>query len=460
MQNISEEKGQLLMISSSPKQEQQSFLYQGLKEMLNPKDPLYRLTEKLPWEDIEKAFTKYYVDFGRPAKPIRLMVSLLLLKQMYNLGDETVIEQWVQNPYWQYFSGEKEFRWKFPLEPSDFVHFRKRIGEEGISKILEISILLHGKEAMEKEVVVDTTVQEKNITFPTDTKLHKRIIEQTRKIAEAEGIEQRQSYKRTVKKLMMTQRFRNHPKNKKKALKAERKLKTIAGRMLREIERNLTAEQKQKYESKLAIYNKILSQKKSDKEKIYSIHEPKVYCISKGKEHKKYEFGAKASIVITKNSGIIVGAYSLENNAYDGHTLPKALDQCEQLRDLRPAVAIVDRGYKGKTRIGETEILLPKPPKKATSNYEKKKARGRFRRRASIEPLIGHLKTDNRAARNYLKGVVGDTINIMLAAAAFNFRKWMRKMKNFFGVFYKRFVIHIFRFLESVLSTPNPKMTS
>lgn len=459
MQNNTQKKGSTLMKSNSPNHDQQSFLYQGLKEILNPKEPLYQLSEKIPWEDLEKAFTKYYIDFGRPAKPIRLMVSLMLLKQMYNLGDETVIAHWVQNPYWQYFSGEKTFQWKFPVEPSDMVHFRKRIGEEGINKILEISISIHGKAAMEREVVIDTTVQEKNITFPTDIKLHKRIIEQCRKITEAEGIEQRQSYKRTVKKLIMAQRFRNHPLNKKKALQAERKLKTIAGRMVREIERKLTLGQKEKYVSSIDIYNKILRQKRSDTEKIYSIHEPNVYCISKGKEHKRYEFGSKASLVITKNSGIIVGAYSLEKNEYDGHTLPKALDQCEQLRGSRPTVAIADRGYKGSSRIGETEIHIPKPPKKAISEYEKKKARLRFRRRAAIEPVIGHLKTDNRLSRNFLKGVIGDQINVMLAAAAFNLRKWMRKAETFFSSFYKSIEQRIFRFLESVLSTPNLIMT-
>jgi len=422
------------MKSNSPDQKQISFLYQELKEILNPKEPLYQLSEKIPWEEIEKEFEKYYVNFGRPAKPIRLMVSLLILKQIYNLGDETVVEQWVQNPYWQYFSGEREFQWKMPLEPSDFVHFRKRIGKQAVQKILQISIELHGKQAMEKEVVIDTTVQEKNITFPTDVKFHKKIIDQCRKIAKAEGFKQRQSYKRTAKKLVMAQRFRNHPKNKKKANAAARKLKTIAGRVVREFDRELPSGRRDKYERTIEIFKEILSQKKSDKEKIYSIHEPEVYCISKGKEHKKYEFGAKASIVQTKNSGIIVGAYSLEKNQYDGHTLPDALEQCAELRGSRPKVAIVDRGYRGK-KIGETEILLPKPPKKDTSEYQKRKARQRFRRRAAIEPVIGHLKTDYRLDRNYLKGVAGDSINLMLAAAAFNFRKLMRKLKNFFGFF-------------------------
>ena len=457
MQKTSQRK--TVMKGKSPDHSQQNFLYQGLKELLNPKEPLYQLSEKIVWEEIEKAFTKYYVDFGRPAKPVRLMVSLMLLKQIYNLGDETVIAQWVQNPYWQYFSGEKTFQWKFPVEPSDMVHFRKRIGEEGVKKILEISISIHGKAAMEKEVVVDTTVQEKNITFPTDVKLYRRIIEQCRKIAEEEKVEQRQSYKRTVKKLLMAQRFRNHPKNKKKAIQAERKLKTIAGRLVRELERKITSELKEKYEAKLKIFNRILSQKKTDKEKIYSIHEPEVYCVSKGKEHKKYEFGSKASIVLTKKSGIIVGAYSLEKNEYDGHTLPKALEQCEQLRGVRPSLAIADRGYKGKTRIGETEVLIPKPPKKSISEYEKKKVRGRFRRRASIEPVIGHLKTDNRLSRNFLKGIAGDQINVMLAASAFNLKKWMRKAETFFVSFSKNVEQIIFRFWESAMLTSNLKIT-
>ena len=424
------------MKGNSPEKGQNSFLYQGLKELLNPKEPLYQLSEKIPWEEIEKEFGKYYVDFGRPSKPIRLMVSLLLLKQIHNLGDETVVRGWVQNPYWQYFSGEREFQWKFPVEPSDLVHFRKRIGEEGVKRILKISIELHGKSSMEREVLVDTTVQEKNITFPTDVKLYKKIIDGCRKISKEAGISQRQSYKRVEKRLLLSQRNRNHPKNKKKALSSARKLKTIAGRVVREIERKLPKEKQWEYTEKLEIFNRILRQKKDDKQKVYSIHEPEVKCISKGKDYKRYEFGSKASIVLTKKSGIIIGAISC-GNQYDGHTLPSALEQCEELRGSRPKVAIVDRGYRWKNKIGETEIHWPKPPVKRTTQYQKKKARQRFRRRASIEPVIGHLKSDNRLGRNFLKGTKGDTINLMLAAAAFNFRKWMRKQQSLFVFLWK-----------------------
>jgi len=153
--------------------------------------------------------------------------------------------------------------------------------------------------------------------------------------------------------------------------------------------------------------------------------------VSKGKDHKKYEFGAKASIVLTKNSGIIVGALHIPENKYDGHTLPEALEQTEELIGKRPKVAICDRGYRGTSRVGDTQIVIPKPPGKRTSDYEKRKARKRFRRRAGIEPIIGHLKSDYRLARNYPKGSLGDAINLMLAASAFNFKKLMKQLLDF-----------------------------
>lgn len=419
------------MKGKSPDSSQLSLLPQRLEELVNPRHPLYKLSKRIPWDDIEKHFSDLYHQSGRPAKPIRLMVSLLILKQLYNLSDELIVERWVENPYYQFFSGETVFQWEFPCHPTDLVYFRKRIGKKGVEKILKVSIDLHGKNAKESEVLVDTTVQEKNITFPTDTKLYKRVIEHCVSIAKKESIDLRQSYKRTTKKLMLAQRFRNHPKNKKKALSAQRKLKTIAGRLVRELERKLPAASILKYANEIDIYQRILNQDKKSKNKIYSIHEPKVYCISKGKDHKKYEFGSKASIVMTKNSGIIIGAVSFPNNIYDGHTLPEALRQSKELVGRRAKVAICDRGYRGKRIVDGTTIEIPKKPHNRASAYEKRKARKRFRKRAGIEPIIGHLKSDFRLLRNFLKGSVGDSINLMLAAAAFNFKKLMRQLLEY-----------------------------
>lgn len=428
------------MKSNSPNQNQSTFFYQGLKEILNPKEPLYQLSDKIPWGGIEKEFEKYYVNFGRPAKPVRLMVSLLLLKQIYNLGDETVVESWVQNPYWQYFSGYTMFQWKFPIEPTDLVHFRERIGKKGIEKIFKISIDLHGKKSKEKEVVIDTTVQEKNITYPTDVKLHKKIIDKCVKIALEEDVELRQSYRRISKQLVIDQRGNRSKKGKTKARKSAKKLKTIAGRLTRELRRKLTKELLQRYEEEIKLFEKVLSQQKGDNNKIYSLHEPKVYCMSKGKAHKRFEFGSKVSIVLTKNSGIAVGAYNFEENIYDGHTLPEVLEQIKRLTEKEPKVAIVDRGYRGVSKVGNTEILKPKRPKKKATPYEKTKARKRFRRRAAIEPVIGHLKQDFRLSRNFLKGTQGDVVNVLLAAAAYNLTKWMRiESKKIFRFVLSRF---------------------
>ena len=414
------------MQSSSPDPSQLQFLAPGLKEMLNPKEPLYQLAERFPWAQLEAHFGPLYAPVGRPAKPVRLMVALLLLKQLHDLGDETVVAQWVHNPYWQYLSGESVFQWKPPIEPTDLVHFRQRIGEDGMQAILALSIRLHGKAAQEKEVVIDTTVQEKNITFPTDTKLRHRIIQRCGKLAHREGVQLRQSYRRVAKKLLLAQRWRRHPKHAKKARAAARKLKTIAGRLVRELRRKLSAAALEKHGKDLALYERVLTQQRTDHDKVYSLHEPQVYCVAKGKEAKQYEFGAKASVVLTKRSAVIVGAMSLPENQYDGHTLPSALAQTEVLVGRRPAVGIVDRGYRGTKQVGTTVIVTPTVLPKGASAYARQSMRRRFRRRAAIEPVIGHLKSDFRLARNYLKGSAGDSVNLLLAATAFNVRKWLR----------------------------------
>ncbi len=434
----------------------QTTLFQSLKDLLNPEDSLYKLSNKLPWDKLEKEFAPLYSKIGRPSKPVRLMVSLLLLKQIYNLGDETVVEAWVHNPYWQYFSGFTTFQWNFPIEPTDLVHFRKRIGEEGLEKIFKLSIDLHGKSSLEKEVVIDTTVQEKNITYPTDVKLHKKIIDKCVKISNSENIVLRQSYKRISKQLVIDQRGNRSSKGKAKAKKSARKLKTIAGRLIRELRRKLSEELLSKHEEDLRLFERVLTQKKGDKNKIYSLHEPKVYCMSKGKPHKRFEFGSKVSITLTKNSGVAVGALNFEENIYDGHTLPEVLEQTKRLTGKDPKVAIVDRGYRGVSTVGKTEIIRPKNPKKNATPYEKTKARKRFRRRAGIEPIIGHLKQDFRLSRNYLKGTKGDMANVLLSATAYNLKKWMnRESKKLTLLIYSKISV-FFQFIEKQKNiTPN-----
>jgi len=422
---------------SKKKDTTQRSMFFGLEDTLNQKHPMYILANKVNWQLFEDSFTSLYCsDNGRPGKAIRLMVGLLILKHLRNISDESVVEQWSENVYYQYFCGQKEFMPVEPCEASELVHFRHRIGESGIELILKESIRINGNDSHDSTASIDTTVQEKNITFPTDSKLHRKIIDKCRKIAEKENLPIRQSYTRTLKKLSFDQRFRNHPRNKWKARKADRKEKTIAGRLVRELERNLLPNSR--YESQIDLFKRILSQKKNDNNKIYSVHEPEVQCISKGKEHKKYEFGNKVSIIYTQTTGVIIGAMGFRN-PYDGHTVEPALEQTERLLGKRTIKTLIgDRGYKGKRQINDTTIEIPKPfSDKKQSQYRQNKLKKQFRRRAAIEPINGHLKTDHRLNRNFYKGITGDNINIMLAAAAFNFKRMMNKWKSSFWLQFK-----------------------
>ena len=427
------------MKGKTPDPQDRSLFQPRLSELLNPRHDLYRLAETAKWDFFESEFSQLYRGTGRPAKPIRLMVGLLMLKQLFQVSDEEVCKQWVQNPYWQFFCGETFFQWKLPCDPTDLVYFRKRIGEAGVEKIFQFSIHLHGKDALETEVVTDTTVMEKNISFPTDTKLQMKIIKSCVRIAEKEGVPLRQKYSRVIKRHLLNLRFKNHPKNKAKASKSQRQIKTIAGRLVRELSRKLKDEKYEKHAEHLERYAKILKQKKKDKNKIYSTHEPEVYCISKGKEHRPYEFGTKASIVLTKTTGVIVGAMNAKNR-YDGHVLEDAVRQIEKLMGKKPKAIIGDRGYRGLKAVLGVSVEIPGVPKKKDTAYQKQKKRFQFKRRAAIEPVISHLKFDYGLKRCFLKGSSGDQINILMACAAYNIRSFLKKTRTWV----KFFLFHLF----------------
>jgi len=399
-------------------------LFGGLCDQLNQKHPMYQLANTIDWSLFDEAFKQHYSEkMGKPAKPIRLMVSLLILKYLRNLSDENLVEQWSENIYFQYFSGEQHFQPNIPCVPTELVMFRGRVGEAGMELILKESIRVNKppKDGDENIVVsVDTTVQEKNITYPTDDKLYKKIIVKCLAIAEKEAIDLRQSYTQTVKHLSHLQRFKNTKKGSRAARKANKKIKIIAGRLVREIGRKLPLERVDIYLPDLKIYQRVLNQKRTDSNKIYSLHEPEVKCYSKGKEHKKFEFGSKASILVDQGTGIIMGAMNFTETLHDSKTIPKVLEQYERLNGRQVNEVFVDRGYMGIKKYKRAIIYVPTPNKNITKAQRKKHSK-----RASIEPIIGHLKKDYRLCRNYLKGIAGDNINVMLAAAAMNFKRVM-----------------------------------
>jgi len=409
-------------------EESAQLFQQDLEHLLDQRQSLYKLANRLPWEALEKEFESYYSEIGRPALPTRLMAGLLLLKQLENLSDERVCEAWSRDPYMQYFCGESHFQWKLPCEPSELVHFRHRIGQEGVDKIFKMTVMLHSnKVEEEQELVADTTVQEANVKFPTDTRLHVDCIENLWKMGKEESTQWRRSYVRTVPYLLSRLRTRSNRLVKERR-KCRRKLKTIAGRLLRDFKRNLREEKTESHAQDLALIGRVLSQKRHDKNKIYSLHDPEVLCIAKGKVHKKYEFGRKASVVMLRDSGVIVSAISFKENIYDGNTLESALDQSLTMTGKTFASMLVDKGYRGRKNVKGTEIIIPKKPSKKLNAYHRKKQRKRNGRRAAIEPVIGHLKSDYRMTRCFLKGAEGSGLNLVLAASAWNLKKWMREV--------------------------------
>lgn len=404
-----------------------------LEQILDHSHPLYRLAGQIQWSVFEEAFGSLYVeDNGRPGLPIRLMVGLHYLKHAFNESDESVVAKLLENPYWQYFCGFEYFQHRLPLDPSSMTRWRQRIGPEGMKKMLGETLETAKRGNLLKEqhmdrVNVDTTVQEKAIAFPTDARLYDKARRALVRAAEERGVKLRQSYPRLGKRALLMQGRYAHARQMKRAKRETRKLKTYLGRVIRDIRRK-----QPKPDKELAILlhraERIHKQKRNDKNKLYSMHAPEVECIAKGKAHKKYEFGCKVSVASTSKDNWIVGVEALHDNPYDGHTIKGALEQIKRLTGWEAETAYCDRGYQGNPKkLDETNIHVCRGRKKSMTRTVWKWVK----RRAAIEPIIGHLKSDNRMERNHLKGIDGDRINALLAGCGFNIRKLLRELFGF-----------------------------
>lgn len=395
--------------------------------LCNEAHPFLRLSRVIDWPQFDQSFGGFYSEGqGRPAKPTRLMVGLHYLKHAFDLSDEEVVRQWVENPYWQYFCGGEYFEHELPINPSLMTKWRNRLKSEGMEKLLEETIRSGlrtktlRKGSLEK-VNVDTTVQEKAVTFPTDAKLYYRMLMKLVRTARSAGVELRQSYTRLAKRSLIMQGRYAHARQMKRAKREIKKLRLYLGRVLRDIGRKTAGREAsaEVFAPMLAMAERLFKQKRDDKNKLYSLHAPEVECIAKGKAHKKYEFGCKVSVATTSKDNFVVGMQAFHGNPYDGHTLGAAVEQAERLAEFEAKELFVDLGYRGHDYEGSATVHIARRGMRKV----KPSLRRWLKRRSAIEPVIGHMKNDGRLGRNYLSGVEGDKINAILCGAGHNIRK-------------------------------------
>jgi IS5 family transposase len=390
----------------------------------------------IDWEFFDEAYDAFYSEEGRPGIATRMMVGLHILKHMFDLSDEEVCERWVYDPYFQYFCGETYFQHALPIDRSSMTRWRDRIGPEGLEKVFQESLgVAHRTGALRtkdlKRVTVDTTVQEKAIAFPTDAKLIHRARERLVRLAREHGVPLRQSYARVGKRALIMQGRYRHAKQHKRANKAMRKLKTYLGRTIRDIRRKTAHDEgfRDAFRRPLWLAERVLTQKRRDPyPKVYSLHAPEVECIGKGKAHKPYEFGCKVSVATTNarapGGQFVTHMKAFHGNPYDGHTLKEVIAEMEDWTGIEVERIYLDKGYQGHNYPNKFKVYKSGQKRGITPTIKKE-----LRRRSAIEAVIGHMKTDGRLGRNFLKGRVGDKINAILVGAGYNYRlvlKWLR----------------------------------
>jgi IS5 family transposase len=407
-----------------------------LDQIIDMGHPLVRLARTIDWGFLEATFGAVYEDgAGRPPLPTRLMAGLAILKHTYDLSDEVVCELWLENPYYQYFCGEEFFQHRLPFDRSSMTHWRNRMGAERLQALLQESLAAATRSGAIKpadlaRAVVDTTVQPKNVTFPTDAKLVNRAREKLVTLAKKLGVELRQSYVRVGKIALVKHQRYAHARQFDRAGKALRKLKTYLGRVIRDIARKIDGEPplETAFASLLSLARRVRDQQRGQRgPKVYSLHAPEVECIGKGKPHKPYEFGVKVSVATTlkrcKGGQFVTHVQALPGNPYDGHTLARVIPAIEALLGNTIERLHTDAGYRGHNAPPEYKfkVYTAKQKRRVTPQIKRE-----MRRRSAIEPVIGHLKSEHRMDRNYLAGRHGDASNAILAAVGYNFRRLIR----------------------------------
>jgi transposase, IS5 family len=419
-----------------------------LDQIIDMRHELVKLAQAIDWRFLESCFGEVYSDGpGMPPLPTRLMAGLAILKHTFNLSDEELCARWIENPYFQYLCGEEFFCHKLPFDRSSMTRWRQRMGEEKITALLQESLSVAVKTGAMKpsdtrRVVVDTTVQPKSVMFPTDAKLINRAREKLVKLARKYGLDLRQSYARVGKFALIKHQRYAHAKQFKRANKALRTLRTYLGRTIRDITRKIAGEKsglKPFFAKLLHLAGRVLEQNRHQRgPKVYSLHAPEVECIGKGKPHRPYEFGVKVSVATTlkrsKGGQFALHAKALPGNPYDGHTLGQIIPDMETQIGAELERILADAGYKGHNAplSHKFKVYTQGQKRRVTPSIKRE-----MKRRAAVEPVIGHIKAEHRMDRNYLFYSTGDAINAVLAAAGYNFSlllNWLRLLLRLFLV--------------------------
>ena len=420
---------------SKPRDERQKDLFRpALNQIIDMGHPLVRLAGEIDWEFLEQRFAAVCeAGPGQPPLPVRLIAGLFILKHTHSLSDEALCARWLENPYYQYFCGEQTFRHELSFERSSMSRWRARLGEENLAGLLQESLsVAHKTGAIEtkdlERVAVDTTVQSKAIAHPTDARLLYRAIEKLVVLAKREGVVLRQSYLRVAKRAAIMVGRYTHAHQFKRARRMLKFLRTRLGRLIRDIARKIDGDAalEARFVPLLSLATRVRQQDQRQRgRKVYSLHAPEVECIAKGKARAPYEFGCKVSVAtpVTSPKGgqFVLHAKALHGNPYDGHTLGPVVAGLEALTGIETRRIHVDKGYRGLNHPHKFRVWISGQVRRVTASIRRE-----MRRRAAVEPVIGHLKAEHRMGRNYLKGPEGDRINAVLAAAGYNFSLLLR----------------------------------
>ena len=463
------------------------FFRARLDQMIDLRHPLAVLANRLPWAQIESALAPAFArknrrgqvvagsdlfgtslqiagigisTAGRPRLPIRLMTALLYLKHAFNLSDEELVARWSENVVWQYFSGQEYYTPELPCDATQIGRFRTAIGEAGVEELLKATIdtavqTRAVRPAEFERIIVDTTVQEKAIAHPVDSRLLDIARAKVVQAARRAGITLKQTFSKESKALRRKAGGYAHAKQFKRLRRTVKRQRTILGIVLREVQRklptatSLCAATLSRLNTLLERAERIRIQQRKDKDKLYALHAPEAECIGKGKARKPYEFGVKASIAVTHKSGLMVGARTFPDNPYDGHTLSAQLEQTGILLEdvgRRPKEVVVDLGYRGVDRDNpDVEIIHRGKYKSLTAQQ-----RRWLKRRQAVEPAIGHLKSDHRMDRCWLQGQLGDAMHAVLCATGYNLRWLLRAMVRLgLTAIYLRQLLLALRFVDA-----------